>query len=589
MGVPGSAAPFLRVLAMKRDIRLAVHDVRELAVRSIAQGRMGIVLKDGMKIFLSNAQPAQLEFILQRHKAPADRCVVGLGLGVALGGTSGDNDASRPVATPAKCRRTALREEQPQILRSEDAPAVAEVAELASSINSLPEFLLDHVMSFQASARAALVQLSETCTFLESFAARRQSILRLGHSRGFLEVEAVATKIVRRSCLSTLDLSGLVNLNAAGVNTIASALAQTEAVLRSLSLRGCKAVTDVALQNLLKAVPRLESLDLLDVPRISNRSLQVPLASLHVLAVGSLARPGQGSGASATGMYRSDSTLSGFGVSGGTISGRPGAPAKVKVSPALFTAQVLMNLGHPPPSTTPRGRAPEPASTEPTSAPPLTHAVILHCAGVEVFPYVAPTLQHLDLRRASIQMADEALSCWRPLASCPRLHTLCIAGNSLLSAGSINVLIASLPAPQLQVLDVSETLVGKGLLRTLAEKQGTLTHLRVAGCPSMTDETFTALFFGLPVLEVFDVAMCRALESFPEALAQPLGAAPAPQHGSSVSKKFRLLGVGQTAYGEGSRLMLTRAKLDKLAPGAHAVPGSLDIFGSYATLPPTMM
>merc|ERR1712135_205529 len=83
----------------------------------------------------------------------------------------------------------------------------------------------------------------------------------------------------------------------------------------------------------------------------------------------------------------------------------------------------------------------------------------------------------------------------------------------------------------------------------------------------------------------FDDGMCRALESFPEALAQPLGAAPAPQHGSSVSKKFRVLGVGQTAYGEGSRLMLTRAKLDKLAPGAHAVPGSLDIFGSYATLP----
>jgi len=205
---------------------------------------------------------------------------------------------------------------------------------------------------------------------------------------------------------------------------------------------------------------------------------------------------------------------------------------------------------------------------------------------------------HLDLRGASLQAPERALVQWQPLAGCPHLVALCLAGNTLLSSSALLTCLGSLPlGARLRVLDLSGTRAEAQLMMWLPRGQPALTHVRLAGCTGLGNESLAALFAGLHELEVLDVAGCPALEepfaAVADAAAAFASAAPvaggpyASAPAAAAASRLRLLGVGQTEFAV--RLETTRGALKAVAPRAHAVPGSLDIFGGYVALPPTLL
>jgi hypothetical protein len=62
-------------------------------------------------------------------------------------------------------------------------------------------------------------------------------------------------------------------------------------------------------------------------------------------------------------------------------------------------------------------------------------------------------------------------------------------------------------------------------------------------------------------------------------------ATPGTDARDSLAPVLRLLGVGQVG---GRQLETIRRALVPIAPRAHAVGGSLDIFGGYKVLPPKL-
>jgi len=322
-------------------------------------------------------------------------------------------------------------------------------------------------------------------------------------------------------------------------------------------------------RRLLLSCPLLEVLDLLEIPRLGNRALEAPLPWLRVLAAGSLGRPA----VAESSRPRGDTNLASL--------GGPAAPLKQRQQgSAQFTSALISRLAQrpPPPAVVP-GR-PELRSSA------LTHAILPHCAEIEVLPKLPQLLQHLDLRGANLQVPEAAVAKWRPLAGCTHLTTLCLAGNALLSAAALLACVGSLPEiARLQVLDLSGTRADAQAWAALPKIQPALTHLRVAGCVGLQNSGLALLLAGLLKLQALDVASCGMLE---QPFADVLDGAAAAARGAAVAAELRLLGVGQTDFAA-SHLEATRRSLAAFAPAARVLQGSLDLLAGYAALPPALL
>jgi len=387
--------------------------------------------------------------------------------------------------------------------------------------------------------------------------------------------------------------------------------------LKTLSLRGCTKLSDVAVKRLLEACPRLEVLDLMDIPRLSNAALAVPLGSLRVLAAGYLGRPQTADGIRSGEKFPTSLTVAGAqaSVGGGPLRKRPQGSVN-------FTSALLTRLAQGLPASAPGGG-------ERDSGAPLTHLVLPNCSEIEVLTRLPKSLVHLDLRGSNLQVPLAAVPGWRPLLALSQLEVLCLAGNNLLSPEALLACIISLAPSTLRVLDLSETCVNMHVWRHLISSQRMITHLRLAGCTSLgllTAVELEPLLRQMARLEVLDISACflddagdllprgAAAPAAPAAPApgpaadaaqgprQPQGflrtaapvtwgsltaapaAAPAATDAGSLAPSLRLLGVGQL----GGSLEVLRRALARIAPGAHAVNGSLDVFGGYRVLPPVL-
>jgi len=313
----------------------------------------------------------------------------------------------------------------------------------------------------------------------------------------------------------------------------------------------------------------VHTLDLLEIPRLSNRALEVRLPQLENIAVGQLTR------SVVAGRDRSTPNASAIAVG----QAAPLIAQKTKATGStLFSHALLARLAQPLSASDQDG----------LGGAPLTHAVFANCSDILIMPRLPKTLQHLDLRGASLQIPDAAAPTWKPLASCPHLVSLCLEGIATLSSVALQACVCSLPTcAQLNVLDISDTRADDVVFRDFAGRCTSLTHVRAAGCKGMQNGTLGNLLGSLRELQVLDVARCNTLE-------QPFADVPIPvvQGAGGIAvparaEKLRRLGIGQTNFA--LVLESTRRSLAAVAPLAEAINGSLDIFGSYATLPPVLM
>ncbi|CAK0896855.1 unnamed protein product, partial [Prorocentrum cordatum] len=584
----GKGPPLLRVLGFKRDIRVVARDVQQVVDSKIADGRLALQCRDGrqtLQVVLSKAQPAQLELVLRSLRGGG---AAGAQSAASAGGGAPPQKRARTIATPARGAPAGSAGPSAEATKAaaglEAAAGPGPRASAAISLCDFSEEVLRLVVSFEAPGR--LQRLWEACSLLDVFARARQPAFRLMPSRGAaVPPDLVIQRVARHTMIRELDLCGYQDLPASATKPLADALGGGGGGgLRKLCLRGCKALTDAAVRRLLLSCPRLEVLDLLEVPRLSDQALQAPLGELRMLLVGTLGRP-QVAVESAS--EQSRKRLIGTVVALGSCAPGPQQPRQQRVLGTCdFTSALLARLARPPAGPASAAGGPrEGAGAAPVGGCPLLeHVVFAHCAEVRVLPRLSATLRHLDLRGASLQLPAAAAESWRPLAGCRQLAVLNLAHNALLGASAIAACVGSRVRmwPPMSALDLSDTSADSGLLAALPAKQPRLSHLRASGCRGLSDEVLAAWLGGLAWLQVLDVSHCDALdEPFALVAAAPAGAdAPAP------APRLRLLGVGGTRLA--TCIEETRRALGRVAPGAVARTTALDLFDGYRLLPPTL-
>jgi len=595
----------LRVLGFKRDITLSSRNLRTIVDSKIEEGRLAFVGRDNMQVVISKAQPTQLHAILKALSGRASPAASQLGNGLGIG--TGSAGLGRPVATPAKRvpGQKAVRTEEPAKQESGDKVVTR------LSLCCMPTMVLTEFLEFLPLRLRPL--LGETCKTLEEMTVAGGSTFRLSLSHsGSVPLPFVVRRVQRQAQLRVLDLSGFEALTAGSSKELAESLEKIN-TLNCLRLRGCKGLSDASVRRLLSSCTGLEVLDLLEIPRLSNKAVQIALPCLRFFAAGSLGRHA----VNTKGTKHSENVglmSSRLDVLGGKALPQNEAAEK-PAHASLFTSYVFSQLmttelgsGASPTQdkvsslrakqqkgkTSSRGgsNAAPPTRQENTSSaaapapPPLTHIVLAHCADIEVLPKLPPAIEHLDLRGARLQLPEAAVAGWRPLASCTHLQVLNLAGITTLSSRALLACIASLPCRTgLKVLDFTDTRLEAHVCSALPTQAPALTHLRLSNCLSVNNPILAELLRGLNDLEVLDIAGCAV--EFP--LSDLVPAAPvAGAARASLAAKLRLLGIGRTAL-IGPHLEFTRRALAIIAPQAEAVPGSLDIFRSYKALPPVLL
>lgn len=537
----------VRVLGYKRELRVAARDVQQLVDGRVAEGRLAVVCKDGMKLMLSQAQPTQLAQVVRLLRGGSS------GTGLALGAPdaspakpvacAGGAGSARPVARPAKLRRT----EAAAAAAAAPPPAAAPVAHECDE-NALQARALHQLLDL-GSWGFSLDQLAESCRSFDVLILTQRQKLRLGPAtaRAGVPPELVVRRIERQPHLvplCSLDLSGFASLTAGAAGQLANALLNGpgRSVLE-LRLRSCKALSDTSVRRLVSACPSLEVLDLLDIPRLGDQALaDVPLHALRMLVAGRVSRLPVAEGL--RGRSRGNG-LSAPMVLGAVAAAPQSLQQKQAQWPALYTPTLLARLvrGQPQQAAlpggvdaggvtaggVPAGGAPAGAATRggvpaggaraggapSNGGAPLTHLVLAHCADIQVLPRLPATLRHLDLRGAGLQMSTAAAKGWRPLEACQHLEALCLAGNLQLSEFATLMCVASLPgAARLRALDLSSTLSGAEVFDALLKLPPlqALTHLGLAHT-SLRNEELVTLVAKLLQLQVLDVAGCSQLEA----------------------------------------------------------------------------
>jgi len=299
---------------------------------------------------------------------------------------------------------------------------------------------------------------------------------------------------------------------------------------------------------------------LLEIPRLGNQALDVPLMCLRILAAGSLGRQAVAERPTRGEMFPTNLTMNGAQIAVGS-----GRAEKKSLCSTNFTSTLLTRLT--------------------SSGVPLTHLVLPNCAEIEVLTRLPRTLLHLDLRGANLQLPAAAAPGWRPLSGCSQLQTLCLANNNLLCAEALLACVASLSIETLRALDLSGTKADSNICKHLLSFQKLITHLRIAQCTSLEVIGYMQLdswLVGFPNLEVLDIAGCYIDESIRGANPGLTCDAPA--------LRFLAVGLSVLAGGalEGGALEAIRYAFATCAPNAYVIGGSLDIFNGYKDLPPTL-
>jgi hypothetical protein len=598
--------PAMRVLGFKREIRLTARDVKQVISTGVAEGRLAVVSRDGMKIMLTKAQTGQLVQIsrcLQAQPAAAsngDRgCVAAsnstkLALDKSVAASNSTKVAldKRMVATPSKSRKVAPESSAaaskdcshddgcagPQ---PNDVAAGGSCRDMAEDfVTMLQDFICDDTLINERKwiGTDVFTRIAATCKRLELFVLTRRRSFRLRASNCVgAPSELIIQRISRHRWLDTLELSGLTSLTPGASVQLADALHSGRAFgegLRKLSLRGCKALSDTSVRRLLAGNPCLEILDLLEIPRLSNQAFEgVSLRSLKVIAAGSLGR------AAVAESVRGAARDNGLGAAFSTMALAAPQP-KTRRAPASFgfTSALLSQLA--------QGRGPREGSAADDAA--LTHIVLGHCSELQVLPRLSHRLQHLDLRGANLQIPAAAVEGWRPLVACESLVVLCLAGNALLCSEALLGLLQSLPeAVRLRVLDLAATCAEAPFFNALPQQPAAraLTHLRLAHCTGLFNAGLSDVMHGLTELEVLDVADCPRIEA---PLSDLLPTRSHDPQAVPALQQLRLLGVGQTDFA-GPHLEASRRALQACVPDARACSGSLDLFCGYEDIPPMLL
>lgn len=601
----GKGATFVRVLGFKREVRFCPRDVRQLITTRLAEGQLVIVGQDGTRVQVTKANPELLEPVvscLQGKAATASTAAGAAAAGHAPNAGQGSTKRSGSDVVGAGDGRPSKKASggatatpsRPQSSSEPSTPVLKQAkGEAALSLTRFPEFLLD--MMVEMASLFSFRQFSQSCRmFHELIMLRRSATFRLGESRGSsISAEMVVQHLAKRSFLRSLDLTGFSDLTAA----VSGRLAETLGKLRgrspsgegllTLSLRSCKGLTDVAVRRILIQCPCLESLDLLDIPRLSNQVFsKAPLPRLQMLAAGSLARPGVGD------RTRQAEASQGAACFQQSVSalGTAAAPAVQSFAgSSRFTASLISCLHGS--SSTAGGVSGSSDGSSMTAAADtdelrLSSLVLPRCGDIEAFPLLPPPLQHLDLSFANLELPRTLIG-WQPLAGCPNLKRLALAGNRCLSSMALQACLDSLPKEaRLEALDLSSTASDGALFARLIKWPMTskLTHLRLACCIEMRNKGIAGLLLGLAELQMLDVAGCRSLESPLTGIAPPRAL-----YGTAVPQgsALRRMGVGQTDLA-GPSLEATRRIMQKLAPDVEVVPSSLDFFGGYTSLFPEL-
>jgi hypothetical protein len=223
-------------------------------------------------------------------------------------------------------------------------------------------------------------------------------------------VDTFVARLSKRPELKELDVAGWMQLIPGATPKISQVL--QGCCLTKLNLRGCRALSDASIKRILDACPKLEVLNLLEIPRLSNQALVGPLSCLRVLAAGSLGRQAVAERPTAGEKIPTNLTILGAQIAVGGVLGE-----KKQYCSMNFTSALLTRLT--------------------SSGAPLTHLALLNCTEIEVLTRLPRTLLHLDLRGANLQVPAAAVPGWRPLSGCSQLHTLCLAHNNLLCAEAV--------------------------------------------------------------------------------------------------------------------------------------------------------
>lgn len=497
---------FPRAFTFGRE-KLKVHGAH------VDSGKLSVVLADGVIIMLSNAQVVQLKQLLLMLQPPpfaAKTCF---------------SFAPTAVASPAKAPRL----------------EATQVQAVKPHLQFMPQVVMDIVQEFygclSSSRRASALLLQLACVCRE-FDAR---LLQTQHSFSCpqpMEPKLYRVRIQRQGQnLRSLNLAGMA-FTGESATDLAQALGASSPHLRSLVLRGCKALSDAMIRRFIQNCPELELLDLLNVPRLSNRAVLPPPPGLKVLAIGSFHKYKPSSECK-----HQQGTLF-VGDSVATL--RPGKTAlQSNVSSSLV--KELSNVG-------------------------MTHLILANCEDINVLHRPPQSLQLLDLQGSLLQMPERAAASWRPLSTLPVLRVLVLSGCQLLGPAALKALVASVPAPGLKVLNLSETLAGPDLFNELPALHPRLTHLAAVACQGLRSEGLSSL---LAAVEVLNITDCRAADP----LVIPL-----------VPPKLRLLGLGRSSLALGSAYDLNaiRRMLLLWAPAAEVVVYNFDLLNSYSKLPPEL-
>eukprot|EP00927_Polykrikos_kofoidii_P056927 TRINITY_DN51021_c0_g1_i1.p1 TRINITY_DN51021_c0_g1~~TRINITY_DN51021_c0_g1_i1.p1 ORF type:complete len:777 (-),score=95.73 TRINITY_DN51021_c0_g1_i1:181-2439(-) len=710
----------VRVLGYKREIRFGPRELRQLVDNRRAEGRLGIVLRDGMKVILSKAQPAQLELLMRALKpvaagsgkslfaargkpdektsgevrARADVPAVdtsarepssirhglrGLLSGPAAGAAvvSTDEDSREPaqkrhclgLASPGTRSSTSCEialaapteGARPATSTGNQRCIVGLVHVHAAGGNSFEE-----IMRFlDSDGTNVLDKLRETCKQLNASFEQRKKIFRLGSVAsvpGRVPLQLLLQSVSRHG-LSGLDLSGYTELTATAAGSLEKALiGERGAGIRMLRLRGCKALTDVAVRRLIGCCPAVEILDILEIPKLSDKAFDVPLRSLRIIAAGSIGRQTSADVFTLQGTRNLQGTST---LASASLSSAARVTSSLQITSALLKrlSSAVIAESNSPSKTQGRSTARQQVTPRELGGAPLTHLVLPLCAEIRIMPRMPSTLQHLDLRGADLNLPESAISAMKPLGACSSLENLCLARNELLSVDALLALVRTLPdSARLRVLDLSSTTADDGLAKALVSAQPTLTHIRLAGCAGLHNEGLSTVLSGFLKLEVLDVAGCcrlehplseielvrlavtlsqdrveseaaarraareaaRESEKGQAARVQMFGQVPpasqptradletagemsrqqqdpaltaveaarwatlAASKAAEHTRPLRFFGVGTTDFAS-VHFEETRLALKALAPRAHLVNGSLDVFKGYSTLPPTYL
>lgn len=611
-------ATFVRVLGFRREFRFFPRDIKMLVTSRVDQGQLAIVGKEA-KVQITKANPEDLAPVVACLQgapvAPVGAAAAATGAPVQApsGSTAkakGDSQArtataaasaaasaagvkhpaDRAGASASKRARLGIGEEKQSQVGQKDVPVPMDVTPSRPSKDEttctpvmqqpkisfahMPTEVLEQLLAI--SPDVCCRQLFQACKVLtEWLQEKRPPVFRLGASRGAnISPEHVIGHLKKRTVLRTLDLTGFVDLQPGASAKLADAIGNLNRGegLQTLSLRGCKQLTDASVKRLLTQCTRLESLDLLDIPRLSNQALGVALPRLQILAAGYLPK-------AVTAERARQSLTNGFGdrQTVSVLGAQPEPWLQRQVGSVKFTATCLSALQPAIAASAEAARAGQDLTEEPS----LTMLVLTRCSEIESFPTLPSRLQHLDLSFANLEMPP-SLQGWRPLSTCTRLTRLNLAGNRLLNAKGLFYCIDSLDKDaRLEVLDISSTSADATVFSALTKWPTTtssLTHLRLASCIELRNNSFEALLQKLQQLQVFDIGGCRNIE-------YPIG-----RGGVTSAPKLRWLGIGQTDLVlQGINLDNTRRVMKTVAPNAKVVPGSLDVFRGYAKLPPEML